>query len=84
MGAPDFGKRKPHYWKLRAAGTRDLFIKHGWGLCGGYARKSIRGREVMMTMATKGQEFGLYRFSLKDEARAGIAMAARGNRPSRG
>jgi len=79
MGTPFLGtrKRRPHYWKLRAEGARELFIKHGWGLCGGYARKTIRGREVMMTVASKGKDFCLYCFEFKADRWADIAMAAR-------
>ena len=59
--------RRPHLWRIRAEGHRELLIAKGWGLCGGYARKRIHGREVMVTTVEKNSDYDLCRFQLKDD-----------------
>jgi hypothetical protein len=60
------GRRK-HFWRLRIEGQRDLLIAHRWGLRGGYAEKTIRGKTYMMTMSATFADHVVCCFRLKDE-----------------
>ncbi len=53
---PHSGRRK-HYWRMRTGGHRDLLIEHRWSLTGGYCKKYIKGRSVMLSMVTKNDDY---------------------------
>lgn len=71
--------RRPHKWKIRKEGLRDLFILHRWGLRGGYASKFIKGREVMCIKYYEADDsdYAVYQFMLKDNFWADITTNAR-------
>ena len=64
--------RRPHYWRIRAQGWRDLLLSKRWTMCGAYAAKHIRRRQVMATIVEKHDDHFLCRFQLKDDLWAGI------------
>lgn len=57
---------RPHYWKVRNKGYRELLIKKKWGLRGAYASKFIAGREVMQRIIEKYDDHLVVRFEFKD------------------
>lgn len=59
--------RRPHYWRLRAEGYRELLSSKNWRFRGAYAAKSIHGREVMLIIVEKGADTFLCRLQLKDD-----------------
>lgn len=57
---------RPHYWKVRNTGHRDLLVKKKWGLRGAYASKFIVGREAMQRIIETHDDYLLVRFEFKD------------------
>jgi len=70
-------RRKPHYWKIRRKGFRELQLLKGWGMRGAYASKLIRGEEVMQTIARKTDDHYLCCFRLKSDFWSLITTRAR-------
>ena len=70
-------RRKPHYWKIRRKGFRELQLLKGWGMRGAYASKMIRGEEVMQTIARKTDDHYLCCFRLKSDFWSLITTRAR-------
>jgi len=66
--------RKKHYWRLRKEGFRELLIKKGWHLRGGYAAKVIQGREVIQFTIQKTEDYVLCSFQLKSDFWAELDM----------
>jgi len=79
MSTPYFGKpsRRPHFWKIRNDGFRKLCQDHGWGMRGGYACKSIGGREFMQIVVSRVDDYVICRFQAKDDYWSVIAIDAR-------
>ena len=57
---------RPHYWKVRHTGYRDLLKKKKWALRGAYASKFIAGREAMQRIIEERDGYLLVRFEFKD------------------
>ena len=64
--------RKKHYWRIRNKGFRELLIKKGWHLMGGYASKVIQGRVVIQFLVEKTDDYFLCSFQLKSDFWADI------------
>jgi hypothetical protein len=64
--------RRPHLWKLRRKGFRELIIRHNWGLRGAYASKFIGGREIMMRTVEETEGYTVVLLMIKDDFWAGI------------
>ena len=69
--------RKPHFWKLRRNGYRDLLQSKGWSFRGAYAEKTIAGRTVMLRNVENREDHFLCRLELKDDFWANITSDAR-------
>jgi hypothetical protein len=59
--------RRPHLWRLRIVGHRELLIEHRWSLKGGYGEKRIGGHSVMLTMVERHEDHCLVRLCHKDD-----------------
>ena len=70
-------KRRPHLWRIRAEGYRDLLLSKRWTMCGAYAAKNIRRRTVMVTIVEEHDDYYLCRFQLKDDFWADITTEFR-------
>ena len=79
MSTPYFPEkgRKPHLWRIRKSGHRELFLSKRWGMRGAYASKIIAGREVMKTIVEEFDNYILCRFQLKDGFWSDITTEAR-------
>ncbi len=73
----EHSRRRPHTWKLRADGFRELFLSKGWSMRGGYSQKSIAGRQVMVLIIKKTPDYYVCQFGLKDDFWANITRDAR-------
>jgi hypothetical protein len=69
--------RRPHVWRLRKAGLRDLLRSKGWGMRGAYAEKAIGGRHVVARTIEEQTEWVVCRFELKELFWAEIGLQAR-------
>ncbi len=69
--------RRPHLWRIRAEGYRDLLLSKRWTMCGAYAAKDIRRRMVMVTIVEEHDDYYLCRFQLKDDFWADITAEFR-------
>ena len=69
--------RRPHLWRIRAEGFRDLLLSKRWTMCGAYAAKDIRRRTVMVTTVEEHDDYYLCRFQLKDDFWADITAEFR-------
>ena len=65
MIGPNRSHRKPHLWRIRAEGFRELMISRRWGMRGAYAEKSIRGASVMQTIVSQTEAHYVCRFQRK-------------------
>ena len=84
MTIPDFPSsgRRPHLWRIRADGYRELLLSKRWTMHGGYASKKIHRRDVMVTIAEKHADYFLCRFQLKDDFWARISADHRAREAS--
>ena len=69
--------RRPHLWRIRAEGYRDLLLSKRWTMCGAYAAKNICRRTVMVTTVEEHDDYYLCRFQLKDDFWADITAEFR-------
>lgn len=57
---------RPHNWKVRREGFRELLLSKGWILRGAYASKWIAGKEVIASgIREEHPDFYIVRFCLK-------------------
>lgn len=45
---------RPHGWKIRRKGFRELLLSKGWSRRGAYAEKSIAGHDTILTGGSNG------------------------------
>jgi len=69
--------RRPHLWRIRNKGYRELLLSKKWTMCGGYAVKTIRGRQVMVMTVEEHDDYILSAFQLKGDFWARITTDAR-------
>ena len=79
MPTPYFSSsgRRPHLWRIRAEGIRELLLSKRWTMCGAYAAKHIRRRQVMVTVVEKNDDYFLCRFQFKDDLWADVTAESR-------
>ena len=79
MPIPHFANsgRRPHFWRIRAEGWRELLLSKRWTMCGAYAAKHILRRQVMVTIMEKHDDYFLCRFQLKDDLWADVTADLR-------
>ena len=49
--------RKPHLWRLRREGFRELLLAKRWRMMGAYAEKTIARRTVMIRTVEEGKDY---------------------------
>ena len=69
--------RRPHIWRIRGEGWRELLLSKQWVMRGAYATKQIRRRQVVVTIVEKHDDYFLCRFQLKDDLWADISAESR-------
>lgn len=78
---------KPHFWKLRAGGFRELMLAHHWRPRGAYCSKLVCRHDYMLTVVEKTDAWFLCKIQRKsdywaDVERECLARRAADGRPS--